>query len=139
MGLYRNGDLAPHWKMPTFAEYAVGWWDTKTCHYVQMYAIWNFLKHNSLSTYQVIKDNYSDILNEGEYKQGELACYYVKLSDDLIDSIPSGVERFLKEYCKLVFSEDENEAAWNYDDYFTMQVYDAMQAEFNPLGISDFI
>jgi hypothetical protein len=107
--------------------------------YDKMYAVWNFLKHNSLSTYQAIKDNFGDILIDGEYKQGELACYYVRLSDGLIDSILSGVECFLKEYCKLVLGEDENEAAWNYEDYFTLQVREAMQAEFNPLGISDWI
>jgi hypothetical protein len=65
----------------------------------------------SISTYQALKDNYGDILIEGEYKQGELACYYIKLSDGLIGSVLSGVERFLKEYCKLV--PGKSESVWN--------------------------
>jgi integrase len=35
MKLYREGNLIPRPKCPTFGEYAEGWWDTETCKYLQ--------------------------------------------------------------------------------------------------------
>jgi integrase len=39
MELFRLGELVPHAKIPTFAEYAVDWWNIKTCKYVQQRAL----------------------------------------------------------------------------------------------------
>ncbi|HOV12814.1 MAG TPA: hypothetical protein PK771_00865 [Spirochaetota bacterium] len=74
--------------------------------YNKMYIIWNFIKHNSLSTYKSVKDNFPELLIDGKYTQGELACSFIKFTDELIDSIFEGMERFLREYCRLVFGED---------------------------------
>jgi hypothetical protein len=35
--------------------------------YDKMYAILNFLKHNSLSTFNVLKENFNDVLKEDDY------------------------------------------------------------------------
>jgi hypothetical protein len=90
--------------------------------YDKMYAIWHFIKHNSLSTYRYLNEHFPDILYAHEYSQGELGCYYIKFNDALIDDILAGVERFLKAYCCLVFDENEEEAEWNNDEYFLSQV-----------------
>jgi hypothetical protein len=103
--------------------------------YDRMYAIWNFLKHNSLSTYNALKSIFPQSLQEAEYSQGELACFYVKFDDGLIDGILAGVDRFAKGYCRLVFGEDEQEARWNSEEYFLSTVNDAIEGCENPLGL----
>jgi hypothetical protein len=103
--------------------------------YEKMYAVWNFIKHNSLSTYDAVKDNFPVILKEGEYKQGELACFHVNFADDLIDSILTGEERFFKEYCRLVFGEDAREASWNSEEYFRSIVYGEIDEIQDPFGL----
>jgi hypothetical protein len=73
------------------------------------------------------------MLKEGEYKQGELACFFVNFTDEFIDSVLNGVERFLTEYCRLVFDEDSQEALWNSEEYFLSRAYgeiDEIQAPF---------
>jgi hypothetical protein len=103
--------------------------------YKKMYAIWNFLKHNSLSTFSALKKLSPDTLKESEYIQGEPACFYVDLNDRLIDAILSGVETFIKGYCRLVFKEDEQEALWNSEEYFLGVVREVIEETENPLGI----
>ena len=49
-----------------------------------------------------------------------------------------GVKRFLIEYCQIVFDEDEEEAEWNYDDFFHSYVSDAINYYYNPLGLPDY-
>jgi hypothetical protein len=103
--------------------------------YSKMYAIWNFLKHNSASTYKSLKDNFADVLCCDDYKQGDLACYCVNLDDSLIDAILDGVAAFLKGYCCLVFGENVSEVSWNFDRYFLDAVYAEIEAVANPLGL----
>jgi hypothetical protein len=107
--------------------------------YDKMYAIWNFIKHNSLSTYACLKDKYPDALIEGEYPQGEPACFYVEFDNCFIDTVLSGVDRFIKGYCDIVFGESENEASWNSDEHFLNSVYHTIEASENPLGIPPWI
>jgi hypothetical protein len=107
--------------------------------YDQMYVLWNFIKHNSLSTYNALKEIFPQALWEGEYSQGEIACFYIKFDDSLIDTILAGVERFAKEYCRLVFSEDEHEAHWNSEEYFLSLVNGAIETGENPLGLPPWI
>jgi hypothetical protein len=103
--------------------------------YDKLYAIWNFIKHNSGSTYAVLKERFPEVLSENEYKQGRLACYYVKFDDALIDGVLAGVETFLRGYCCLVFDEDLEQARWNYDEYFLNQIHEDIEAAVNPLGL----
>lgn len=104
-----------------------------------MYVIWNFVKHNSLSTFEALRTEYAEVLKEGDYAQGELACFHVNFSNDLISTILNGVEIFLKRYCRLVFSEDELEAMWNSEEHFLKNVYREIEAVENPLGIPFWI
>jgi hypothetical protein len=101
----------------------------------KMYAIWNFIKHNSLSTFTALKERFPEVLKEGDYAQGELACFWVKFDDGLVDGILDGLAVFIKEYCRLVFKEDAREARWNSDEHFLDVVHGEIEAEQNPLGL----
>jgi integrase len=48
MRLYRAGALVPKKKTMTFAEFAVGWWDIKTCKYLQLRQLSNPLSENTI-------------------------------------------------------------------------------------------
>ena len=114
--LAKNGKNVEHFERNALYDYA-GEKD-------KLYCIWNFIKHNSLSTYEKLKSKYSDVLVDSEFKQGYLACYFVKFSEDLILEILEGCGEFFKEYCACVYHEDFNEAQWNYDDYFIQPMLD---------------
>lgn len=107
--------------------------------YDEMYCIWNFIKHNSLSTFKALNDNYPEvIINKGTYQQGDLAIYFVDLNESLILNLLEGVGRFFDAYCKLVFNEDIESAYWNYDQYFIDQVNNEIENFTNPLGLDIF-
>lgn len=115
--------------------------------YDTLYAIWHFIKHNSKSTYDAVLNICPEILikdsskdkNLLKYKQGDLAIYYIKFTNELIKKLLNGVQKFFVEYCKLVFNEDYEEAQWNYSRYFLSQVYDEIEMLQNPLGLPDWI
>lgn len=45
MGLHKSGLLIPQPKMPTFAEFSIGWWEADTCRYLK----WRML-HDPITT-----------------------------------------------------------------------------------------
>lgn len=107
--------------------------------YDKMYKIWNFIKHNSKSTFDKLYEKFPELIkNKCEYKQGELAIYFVEINDALINSLLIGVEEFFKNYCKLVFDENYDEALWNYDNYFLSRVNNEIENIDNPLGLDMF-
>ena len=101
----------------------------------KMYAIWNFIKHNSDSTFDTLKKRFPETLKDSNYKQGEIACYCVNFDDNLIDSILIGLDLFIKGYCRLVFKEDVKEARWNCDEYFLSIVRSEIDEIEDPLGL----
>ena len=108
-------------------------------YYDKLYCIWNFIKHNSGSTYNTLKGRYPEALCDSEYKQGELAVNYLRFTDSLVLQLIDGCAEFFKEYCELVFGENYAEAQWNYGGYFVEAVDDKMDDIDNPLGLPDFI
>lgn len=104
----------------------------------KLYCIWHFIKHNSISTYDKLKNKYPDVLVDAEYKQGHLAYSYVKFSEDLILELLNGCGEFFKEYCLCVYHENFDEAQWNYDDYFIQPVDDEIQILYDTFGLSDY-
>ena len=72
------------------------------------------------------------------FEQGEMAWRFVELSDDLIQSILTGIECFLIEYCRLVFGENELEAGWNSEEHFYTNAIGAIRAEQDPMGIDEW-
>lgn len=101
----------------------------------KLYCIWNFLKHNSSSTYKSLKDRFSEVVIEEEFEQGQAALYYVKFSEELILDLIDGCSEFFKEYCALIFNEDYSQAQWNYHYYFYNIVRDEIECLVNPLGL----
>ena len=72
------------------------------------------------------------------FKQGEMALKFVELSDELIESILTGTERFLIEYCCLVFGENELEACWNSEEHFYSYAVGPVRWEAkDPMGLSE--
>ena len=107
-------------------------------HYLEfdkLYCIWNFIKHNSLSTYNKLKTKYPELLSGSEFQQGELAFLYIKFSDKLIEDILDGCGQFFKDYCHVVFNEDFDEAQWNYVRFFTEPMEQEIESCSNPLGL----
>lgn len=97
---------------------------------------WNFIKHNSKSTYDKIKESYPEFLFENaEFIQGQPAYKFIRFSDELVMELLNGCREFFKEYCLLVFSENYDEAQWNYGRYFFDIVKDSQDMVLNPLGL----
>lgn len=101
----------------------------------KLYCIWNFVKHNSLSTYKTLKERYPDAVIKTEFEQGSNALYYVDFSEELILELIDGCTEFFREYCLLMFGEDYNQAHWNHNEYFLKIVNDEIELVKNPLGL----
>lgn len=101
----------------------------------KLYCIWNFLKHNSASTYKTLNERHPETLYSGKYIQGQLAAYWIKFNKEMIEKIVEGLILFTDEYCRLIFREKTEEASWNYDDYFLQPMIDYFDSYDNPLGL----
>lgn len=109
-------------------------------YYDKLYNIWNFIKHNSQSTYEKLKETFPEVLSQKrEYHQGDLAYCYLNFSEELILELLDGCDAFFKEYCELVIDENYEEAQWNYGDYFLELVHDAREMITNPMGLPWFL
>ena len=107
--------------------------------YEKMYCIWNFIKHNSISTYKMLNDKCPGIIaNKATYKQGDLAIYFIDINEDLILETLDGVSRFFDAYCQLVFKENVKSAHWNYDQHFLDHANAEIESYTNPLGLDAF-
>ncbi len=106
--------------------------------YDKFYALWNFLKHNSKSSYKNLKTTYPEILINDEFKGG-YSLNYVRLSEELIFELLSRLELFFNSLCTDVFKEDIKEAEWNYDDYFIEQINCYIEGIENPLSLPPYI
>ena len=105
-------------------------------YYDKLYCLWNFIKHNSRSTYEKLKSVYPDLIREGaEYKQGFPAFYIINFTNELIMELLNGCTSFFVEYCELVYKEDYEEAQWNYGRYFKTMVDEQIEAITNPLNL----
>lgn len=101
----------------------------------KLYCIWHFLKHNSISTYNRLKERYPEVLIEDEFKQGYLASDYVKYSEELVISLLDGCLEFFKEYCQSIYHEDYAEAQWNYEEFFVKIVKDNIKSIYDPFDL----
>ena len=109
-------------------------------YYDKLYCLWNFIKHNSKSTYEKLKESHPKLLVDGiEYKQGQPAYGIINFSDELILDLLNGCRAFFKEYCSLVFDEDYEEAQWNYGTYFLDIIKDCQDAILNPFGLPFYL
>ena len=111
--------------------------------YDKMYLIWHFIKHNSMSTYNAVKENYPEVLAKlkdgAKYEAGDMAYEYIEFNSELITNILKGVIEFFKNYCELVFDENYDRAQWDHEEYFVNRVNDEIDRIVNPLGLPDFL
>lgn len=111
--------------------------------YDKMYLIWHFIKHNSLSTYNDVNENYPEVLAKlkggAAYEAGDMAYWYISFNNELIINILKGVSEFFKNYCKFVFKEDYDRAQWDYEEYFVARTNEEIETLRNPLGLPDYL
>ena len=109
-------------------------------YYDKLYCLWNFIKHNSISTYEKLYSKYPELIcEEEEYKQGLPAFCIIKFTDELIIELLNGCNSFFMEYCELVHKENYDEAQWNYGEYFKNLVDEQIENITNPLGLPWYI
>lgn len=102
----------------------------------KMYCIWNFLKHNNLSTYENLLNYYPEVLIKRKFKSGDLAVNYLILNDELINELLDGVKNFFIEWCDLNCDEKYYESSWNYSEWFIRKVKQNIDSIRNPLGLN---
>lgn len=105
-----------------------------SCH-DKLYCLWNFLKHNSQSTYDTLCKRFPEVLIKKEFKQGDSALYYIIFSEELVWELLDGCLNFFMEYCALIFDEDAYQAEWNFHHYFYDIVTEEIESIVNPLGL----
>lgn len=107
--------------------------------YEKMYLIWNFIKHNSVKSFEALKSKYSQVLlqtnNKIVYRAGDLAYQHIAFSKEMVDDILLGVGEFFKNYCQLTFGEDYQRAQWDYEKYFLDKAKGEIETITNPLSI----
>lgn len=105
--------------------------------YDKAFSVWNFLKHNSTKSYNVLKDFYPEMIWDpnNNYKNGDSALSVLKLDEKFIIYCLDNLHLFFDELCKRAFKENGDDAQWDYDDYFYGIVKDQIDVIVNPLGI----
>lgn len=91
----------------------------------------NFLKHNSSSAYNKLKNKFPDaILNliEG-YKNGDLALNHIKLDTEILENTINELQQFMEKYCMNCLGEDYKITHLDYDKFF----YDIAKEKMNSL------
>lgn len=85
----------------------------------------NFLKHNTLNSYNELRKYYpknvyhpDDGTAKIEYQNGMFAGDWIVIKDDYIDTIFDKLLKFFRDYCKVFVGEKVNRASWDYDEYF---------------------
>lgn len=99
--------------------------------YNMLHKINNFLKHNTISSYNDLKkwypDNVLSIENNTascKYENGMFAGDWIVIKPNYIDKLITQLKQFFKDYCKHFVKEDIEESKWNYDDYFLNAFYE---------------
>ena len=101
------------------------------------YLVWNFLKHNSLRSYDELKRKYPEMIYDpnNNYKNGDLTLTVLKIDERYILDCLDNLHKFFDEVCERGFDENIKDAKWDYDDYFIEQVDLEIEGITNPLGL----
>lgn len=121
---------------------SVSFYDYKFFYaYDKGYRIWNFLKHNSLKSYNQLKSKYPDLLNDPEdkYENGNQAISVLNMDESLILKTLDELPLFFDEMCRRGFNENPKDARWDYDDYFIGNAHDQIESIQNPLGLPNWL
>lgn len=105
--------------------------------YDKCFTVWNFLKHNSLKSYRILKTHYPEMIwdPEEKYQNGQSALTVTKISEKFIVDCLNDLHLFFDELCSRAFKENAEDAQWDYDDYFYNEVKDQINVIINPLDI----
>lgn len=105
--------------------------------YDRAFTVWNFLKHNSLRSYKILKQWYPKMVwdPEEQYQNGQSALTVTKLDEKFILDCLDNMHLFFDELCERTFKENAEDAQWDYDDYFYNVVKDQIDVIINPLDI----
>ena len=106
-----------------------------------LHKINNFLKHNTVTSYNDLKKwypkNVASIENgtaKVNYENGMFAGDWIIIEKDYIDNLFDKLIIFFKDYCKKYLMENVDDADWNYDEYF-INVYNKIVDLKNYWGI----
>lgn len=105
--------------------------------YDRAFTVWNFLKHNSLKSYKILKQWYPKMIWDPKckYQNGDSALTVVKLDENFIINCLDNLHLFFDELCERAFKENADDAQWDYDDYFKKPAQDQINLILNPLDL----
>ena len=109
--------------------------------YDRAYLVWNFLKHNSLRSYEELKRKYPEMIYDpnSKYENGDLSLSVLKIDEAFILNCLDNLHEFFDEVCVRGFGENPDDAQWDYDDYFIKQVDYEIESITNPLGLPPWV
>lgn len=109
--------------------------------YDKIYKLWNFLKHNNSDVYSKVQETYPELLLDAnaKYKNGDLAVWFLNLSEKVILELLDGVSRFFDEFCNKVFGETTDYQNWNTETFYVQLVQSKIDDIINPLGLPKYI
>ena len=109
--------------------------------YNEAYCVWNFLKHNSVSAYNALKERFPDRVYDpnNSYKNGQAALSVLKIDEKYILHVLDHICEFFDEVCRLGFGENTDDAKWDYDDYFLGFAKEDIDLIENPLGLPPWL
>lgn len=101
----------------------------------ELYTIWNFLKHNSIDTFNKTNKKFPHLLYQNQdYKSGNLAIGYLRLNVVYINDLLKRLIPFFEELCEKGLGENVRHSNWNYDDFFKSLVSEEIKHITNPYG-----
>ena len=106
-------------------------------YYNKPFTVWNFLKHNSIRSYNELKKEYPEMIWDpnNSYKNGDSALTVLKLDEKYLIEVLDTMHYFFDELCNRTFNENIEDAQWDYDDYFYSIVKERIKEITNPLDI----
>ncbi len=101
--------------------------------------LYKFVKHTSLDNYNLLVDNYPELLvkyHKSAFREEGLTIALLDLNDDIILSLFRELVEFYENYCQVVFKEDIEESKWNHGDFFYDTAWNWIKMLDDPMGIN---
>ncbi len=98
--------------------------------YNMLHKMNNFLKHNSIQSYNILKRLYPANVASPEngasceYQNGMYAGDWIIIKDGYIDSIFDKLIQFFEDYCRVFLKEDVETSKWDYFEFFENAYYE---------------
>jgi hypothetical protein len=95
--------------------------------YSLLHKVNNFLKHNSLQSYESLAHSFpKNVVVDANhpYENGMFAEDWIILKENYIDNLFGKLTGFFEDYCHTYLEEDIEESKWNYDEYFVKAAHE---------------